>query len=124
MSLPEFYQRYVDNFNAPSVAAALLMEGDQALDFYKSIGPGLYDFRYAPNKWTVKEVLAHVIDGERIFAYRALRFSRNDETELAGFDENEYAREMNIENRSFSTLITEFANLRATSVDLWSGVFQ
>ena len=119
--LPEFYQRYVDRFDGQTVAAGMAVAGNQAVDFYKGIPSELYNYRYADGKWTIKEVLAHIIDGERIFAYRALRFARNDQTELPGFDENQYATEMNIEERSFPALIEEFMNVRSTSVDLWTG---
>ena len=119
--LPDFYQRYVNNFDGLTVAGGMLHEKDLAIGFYKSIDPAIYEHRYATNKWSIKEILGHVIDGERIFGYRALRFARNDGTELPGFDENGFVPEMNTENRTFETLISEFANIRTCSIDLWSG---
>ena len=77
-------------------------------------------FRYAPEKWSVKELLCHMMDAERIFSYRALRFARNDSTNLAGFDENSYAPEANAHARSLQQLADEMLRLRATTIDLFS----
>jgi hypothetical protein len=64
--------------------------------------------RYAPGKWTVKEVIGHVIDTERIFAYRAMRIAREDATPLPGFDENQYVRAATFNSRSLADLLSEF----------------
>lgn len=118
MALPEFYQRYISNYQGESLVRELMIQGDQALDFYRSISESYSEHRYAPGKWSIQEVLAHVIDAERIFAARMLRFARNDSTSLPGFDENQYAGEMNIENRKYHDLINELANVRASTTDL------
>lgn len=80
------------------------------------------EYRYAPGKWSVKELLCHMMDAERIFAYRALRFSRNDATPLSGFEENDYAPQANAHSRSLQQLVGEMKNLRATSVDLFASM--
>jgi hypothetical protein len=77
------------------------------------------DFAYAPGKWTVKELLCHMLDTERILAYRAMRFARNDGTPLPGFEENDYAPEANAHNRTVATIAAEMGRLRLTTIDLF-----
>ena len=120
MSLPEFYQRYADLFEGDTIVRGLITSGDEALDLYKSIGPGLYDYSYAEGKWTVRELMGHIIDAERVFSYRALRFARGDGAQLEGFEQDDWIPEMNIERRTMNFLISEFANLRASTIDLFS----
>ena len=64
MNVPEFYQGYVDNCEHDSVVQGLIIEGNASLDFYRSIGPALFDYAYSDGKWTIREILGHVIDGE------------------------------------------------------------
>jgi uncharacterized damage-inducible protein DinB len=78
-----------------------------------------FDYRYAEGKWTIKDILQHLIDTERILAYRALRFSRNDQTPLANFDENEYVIEANANRRSIQELLTELAVVRQATLSLF-----
>jgi uncharacterized damage-inducible protein DinB len=79
-------------------------------------------FRYAEGKWTVKEILAHVIDDERIYAYRALRFARNDGTELPGFEQDAYALHSGANGRSVESLLEEFAAVRRATIALFDGL--
>jgi uncharacterized damage-inducible protein DinB len=76
------------------------------------------DHAYAPGKWTVKEVIGHICDAERIFAYRALRFSRGDSTELPGFDENAYVANSNFRSRTMEDLLEELWAVRAATLSL------
>jgi hypothetical protein len=87
--------------------------------FFTAIPREKIDFRYAPNKWTTKGVFAHIIETERILQYRALRFSRKDETNLAGFDENQYMQNNNYENCTLEQLIEEYKIVRKSSVLLF-----
>ncbi len=75
-------------------------------------------FRYEPGKWTIRDILSHLIDGERVFSYRALRFARNDQTELPGFDESEYAAHSNAARRSVGDLLAEFRAVRLSTIEL------
>lgn len=75
--------------------------------------------RYAPGKWTPKEVLLHLIDTERIFTYRALRFARGDAQSLPGFDENEFAANSEANDRPLSDLLTEYHAVRAATLALF-----
>jgi uncharacterized damage-inducible protein DinB len=87
--------------------------------FVREIPMDKFDYRYAEGKWTIKDILLHLIDSERIFAYRALRFARNDKTELPGFDENSYVDEANANQRSIQDLLTELLVVRQASLTLF-----
>ena len=114
---PPFYQPYID-----------VLEGDQglmdsfeiSLELFEQV---LYDiddakqtYRYAEGKWTIKELVQHLIDAERVFVYRALRFSRLDEKPLPGFDENLYVANYDSNHREFSSLLDEFCLLRRSNI--------
>ena len=77
-------------------------------------------FRYEEEKWSIKEVIAHVIDAERVFAYRAMSFARNDQNNLAGFDDHLYAKNSGANNRLMDNLLAEFDILRKASIALYS----
>lgn len=76
------------------------------------------EFRYAPGKWSVKEVLGHVIDAERIFAYRILRIARGDQTPLAGFEQDGYIQTGNFSARTLTDLLEEFSSVREATITL------
>ncbi len=76
--------------------------------------------RYAEGKWTIKEILVHLIDDERIFAYRALRYARNDDTPLHGFDQDEYARYSNANQRSLDSIFEEYEVVRKSTLALFN----
>jgi hypothetical protein len=78
-----------------------------------------FDYRYAEGKWTIKEIIQHLIDAERIFAYRALRFARYDATVLSGFDEDYYVLNSTANQRSIMELLTEYSAVRHTSLLLF-----
>jgi uncharacterized damage-inducible protein DinB len=79
-------------------------------------------YRYAPDKWTIKEIVSHIADDERIYTYRALRFARNDRTELPGFDQDEYARYSGANQRTLDNLLDEFATVRAATLSFFNGI--
>jgi hypothetical protein len=116
----EFYAGYVKKASVYSdllKAMPLVHEQTQAL--MKSLAPEKHSFRYAPNKWSIKELMVHLIDAERIFAYRALRIGRNDKTPLHGFDENKFVENCFAENRTLSDIMEEFELVRKTSIKLF-----
>src|SRR4030095_10777117 len=80
------------------------------------------NYRYAPNKWTIKEILVHIIDDERIYAYRALRFARNDKTELPGFEQDEYTLYSRAGERSIENIFEEYAAVRDSTIALFNGL--
>ena len=111
-----YYGGYV-NQNQPGVDIIKTLENQQAEmkgGFSKFADRG--DYRYEPEKWSVKELLGHMIDTERIFAYRALRIARGDMTPLQGFNQDDYIAPGNFENRSMDDLLTEFEAVRASSI--------
>ena len=88
--------------------------------FVQNIPMDKFDYRYAEGKWTIKEIIQHLIDTERIFTYRALRISRNDSTPLPGFDENEYVVNTNASERNLQGLLTEMAVVRQATLSLFN----
>jgi hypothetical protein len=118
-SVPPFYQRYVDFVKDMDVLDALKFSNKETLLMVQGIAEAKGEYRYAPGKWTIKELLCHMMDAERIFAYRALRFARKDQTPLSGFEENDYAPEANAHSRSIVVLAGEMERLRQVSIDLY-----
>ena len=96
--------------------AQLDQRSTDTVSLLEGLSPDRADFAYAPGKWTIKQVLGHIIDAERVFGYRALRFARNDATELPGFDENLYVENANFAKRSLADLIDEFQGVRASTI--------
>ncbi len=120
-TIPPFYKGYVKLVEQPDVLQALRISGYRTLELIHSVPEAKVDYRYADGKWSVREVLCHMIDAERIFAYRALRFARNDRTPLSGFDEQAYAAHLNATGRSLKQIGDEMQHLRTTTVDLFEG---
>lgn len=79
-------------------------------------------YQYADGKWTIKEIVQHLTDDERIYAYRALRFARNDRTELPGFDQDEYTRIAGANQRPLEHLLNELATVRTATLSLYDGL--
>lgn len=76
-------------------------------------------YQYAEGKWTIKEIIQHLIDAERVFSYRALRFARKDQIDLAGFDENAYVDNSKANKRNYQDLVDEFIALRKSTIFLY-----
>ena len=87
-----------------------------------SVSPEKENYRYAEGKWSVKELVQHLIDAERVFAYRALRFARNDSSELSGFDENLYVETCQADKRKLSSLLEEFNWLRKSNIRMFESM--
>lgn len=91
-------------------------------DFILSLPEEKLTSRYAEGKWTIKEILVHIIDDERIYAYRALRFARNDKTELPGFEQDAYAAHSGANERDVRDILREFAAVRRATISLFEGL--
>lgn len=115
-----FYRRYVEPIHTMPLAEAFQEAEKQSLDIIDALPEKMGEFRYQPEKWTIKEVFCHMLDTERIMAYRALRFARNDKTPLHGFEENNYAPEANANYRRFAEIRNELTSLRKSTVDLFA----
>lgn len=114
-----FYRPYVERCPGEDLFAALRSSSDENRALFERITPELADLRYAPGKWTIKEVIQHWIDTERIFAYRALRFARNDRTSLPGFDENAYVEQASTATRRSEDLFKEATVVREATIQLY-----
>lgn len=119
-AVPSFYKIYVEYVKDMDLLEALQHGGRLVQEVVKSIPEEKGDFRYGEGKWSIKEVLNHIMDAERIFTYRALRFSRNDQTPLHSFEENDYAPKANAHSRTINQLGKEMQRLRATTLDLYA----
>jgi hypothetical protein len=119
-SLPEFYKRYVEHVKNYDLFDAFNISLKATTELIKSIPEERGEHRYAPGKWSIKELLCHMIDTERIMSYRALRFARNDKTPLHGFEENDYAPEANAGSRTLTSIADEMSRLRTTTVDMFA----
>ena len=112
----KYIQRYLDLIPTENWLEEMKKTGEKTASLYSFLAEEQSNFAYAEGKWTLKELLQHLIDAERIFAYRALRFARNDQTELAGWDEETYAKHYFSSERSLQSLIDEFATVRKSSI--------
>lgn len=117
-----FYQTYIDKVSGDDIHEVLSRYSRASLAFWQQIPEEKGDHAYAPGKWSIKQVLNHISDAERIFAYRALRIARGDETALAGFDENEYADAAKVHHRTLKDLVHEFQSVRAATLSLFQSL--
>ena len=119
-NVPAFYKTYVENVRNMDLLDAMRTADEEVQSLLKTIPEEKGGFKYGEGKWTIREVLNHMMDAERVFAYRALRFARNDQTPLQPFEENEYALQANANSRTIKKLAVEMHRLRETSIDLFS----
>lgn len=114
-----YFKGYIDLAVDVELIPGLISGLNTNLDFYKSIIDSKLDYRYAKGKWSIKEIISHLIDTERIFCYRALRFARQDKTALLGFNENDYVDVSNASNRSLDSLLKEYESVRQATLTLF-----
>ena len=114
-----FYHTYINLVPEDELMHAFTVHTDLVNSLLETIPQDKYDFRYAPEKWTIKDVLQHLIDAERVFSYRALCFARRSPTPLPGFDENLFADNSQAHTRPWMQLVEEFRLVRASSVLLF-----
>jgi hypothetical protein len=115
----DFYLDYVSEVPDGDVLASLEREGEHALAFLRGVPAERIRHAYAPGKWSVSEVLSHLSDAERVFAYRALRFGRGDSTELPGFDQEVWVPNSHADRRPWEDLLDEFRGVRAATLHLF-----
>jgi len=113
-----FYQPYIQVLldNDKDLIENLQSSHAKALEILNNLNSEKQLFQYAEGKWTIKEIIQHIIDAERVFNYRALRFARKDITDLSGFDENHYVSQSNANIRDFHDLVEEFSLLRKSTI--------
>jgi uncharacterized damage-inducible protein DinB len=122
--IPSFYRNYISHVKDYELIDGLTLSNEALVKLLTCIPESKSEYRYQPGKWSIKELICHMLDAERIFAYRALRFARNDKTELAGFEENDYAIQANASARTLVGLMNEAQRLRSTTLDLFSSFTQ
>ena len=114
-----FYSTYISMVDEVDLVEELEISVHEFIKFIQNIPLDKYDYRYAEGKWTIKDIIQHLMDAERIFAYRALRIARNDKTPLASFEENDYADIAGANERSIRDLLTELAIVRQSTIALF-----
>ncbi|MBL0057092.1 MAG: DinB family protein [Chitinophagaceae bacterium] len=117
---PEYYQRYIDQVAENDLTTALENQLPRIREFLSGITEEQSLFRYAPGKWTMKEVLQHMIDTERIFGYRSLCFARGEKASLPGFEEDDYAAQSGANSRTWQSLVEEMILLRQSTIILFN----
>lgn len=108
----EYYETYVSLVEETDIVSALRNQLAELENIFAAVAEEKGDYAYAEGKWSIKELIGHLIDGERIFSYRAFRFSRADQAALAGFEQDDYIAYGNFNNRPLADLIEEFSLLR------------
>jgi uncharacterized damage-inducible protein DinB len=113
----EYFGRYIskvpDNVDLISLLREQAME---TVSLLNGLTPAQADFAYAPGKWTIKQVIGHIVDAERVFVYRAMCFARQDQTALPSFDENAYVDNANFHERTLTDLLEEFQVVRSATI--------
>lgn len=120
----DFYKSYIQVLEDVELIEELEICLHEFIKFAQNIPMDKFDYQYAEGKWTIKEIIQHLIDSERVFSYRALRISRNDKTPLPGFDENDYVTNSNGKERSLQSLLTEMAVVRQATLSLFNSFSQ
>ncbi len=117
-----YYQGYIARVSGENIGQQLVDQLAEVERVFGSLDDGAALFRYAPGKWSIKEIIGHLSDAERIFAYRLLRIARGDATPLPGFDENAYVPPARFDERPLRALTAEFRAVRLSTVALASGL--
>ena len=116
---PDHYHHYFRFIETQDLLQELEKSKHITQTLFSGIDPEKENYAYDVDKWTIKEVLQHIIDCERVFCYRAFRLSRFDPTELSGFDENQYIDNIDLTKASLSDLLDEYLNVRTVTIGLY-----
>ena len=114
-----YYAPYISQLGEGDLLAMLNRQEEETVKFLGELPEERLRHRYAPGKWSVKEVLGHVMDGERMFAYRALRIARGDTTPLPGYDENTFIQHSDFDTRPIADLLAEYRSVREATLTLF-----
>ncbi len=114
-----YFERYTAYVHESNPIEVLKSANETSLDLMTSLDLDQWDYRYADGKWSIKEVWMHILDTERIFAYRALRFGRNDQTPLPGFDQDDYILPSKAHERSIASILEEYDAVRKATIALF-----
>lgn len=116
----EYYHKYINLVIEDDLQTAFKKHQTELISFLKEIPKKKWSHRYAKDKWSIKEVVQHIIDAERVFTYRALCFARKDQTQLPSFDENIFAANSKADERSKKDLIKELKTVQESSALLFN----
>lgn len=119
-NVPGYFKVYTDLVSEKRLATAFTIQSQEIKYLFSSITDDQAGYAYAPGKWTIRELMQHLMDAERIFCYRALCFARKDTVILPSFDENEYAVNSFANTRSWQDLLEEFISLRKSTLHLFN----
>ena len=111
-----YYSRYIDRVPEADVLATLSQQIGETLALLRELPESMSTYRYAPDKWSVNQLVGHVIDTEKIFSYRALRFARADTTPLPGYEQDDYARNSTFDSYPLSELASELEAVRRSTL--------
>ena len=114
-----YYAKYIDSASGDDLLAALVQVGEETVAVIKHMSEEDGNYAYADGKWSVKQVLQHIVDVERIFCYRALRFARKDVTDLPGFDEDFYADNDGTKDVKLVAILEDYENVNKATVSLF-----
>jgi hypothetical protein len=114
-----YFEKYINLVGDGEIASILTEQAARYRPFYAGITEEQAGTRYAPGKWSVKQVLGHMIDTERVFAFRAFAFSRGEQTPLPSFEQDDYVKAVDLDAKPWSALIDEFTTVRAASIALF-----
>jgi uncharacterized damage-inducible protein DinB len=114
----EYYGRYIDKVPDGDVIAMLESQGNATQKLLASIGEEKAGYRYEPGKWSIKQLVGHITDSERVFAYRLLAFARGEKQPLPGFDQDEYMETANFDARSLAELAEDLASTRHATLTM------
>ena len=115
-----YFQRYLDNVPEDDILAALRAQMEETSARLRKLDEEKAQFRYAPGKWTIKQVVGHMGDTERILAYRALSIARGDTSPLPGYDEDSYVRGANFDSWPFADLVDSLTIVRRANIMMFS----
>lgn len=117
---PEFYQGYIEQVLDAELIDALRDSSQNLVTLCGNLDETLALYRYEEDKWSIKDLIQHLIDAERVFCYRAMRFARNDQTELSGFDQDDYVKQVFADKFLLQDILDQFKNIRQCTLDLFS----
>jgi hypothetical protein len=117
-----YFERYISRVPEGDIQSILEQQLVETLEFLARIPEARAGHRYAEGKWSIKEVIGHLIDGERVFAYRALCFARGDAASLPGFEQDDYVKTGQFDQRTLSDLAEEYGLVRRSTIALFKGL--
>lgn len=114
-----YYQKYIDLVKEEDILKVLSTQNDEFVSLMKRIPEEKGNYRYQPGKWSIKELIGHLIESERVFAFRALYFARKGVAQLPGYDQNLWVQEGNFDAEKLADLVNEFEIVRNTNIALF-----